>query len=89
MTLTEFVLAVDRYRILTNASVTSWFRTADHNKAVGGVERSPHLTGLGVDVVYDADTEDPKTRVLTGFILGLKVISENDHDHIQPSDLKV
>ena len=84
MTLTEFVQAVDRYRILTNASATSWFRTADRNKAVGGVERSPHLTGLGVDVVYDADTEDPKTRVLTGFILGLKVISKEDHDHIQP-----
>jgi len=34
-------------------SITSFFRSATHNKAVGGVADSDHLSGKAIDVVLD------------------------------------
>lgn len=68
----------DRFR----GSVTSWYRTPLHNVAVGGVPLSPHLLGVGADVKLDAPV--PLSARL-GFAarLGLKLIDEHDHDHLQ------
>lgn len=67
------------------ASITSWQRTVRHNATVGGVANSPHLVGVGVDVVYD---QVPELDQVIDFIrpLGLAVIREADHDHFQPAD---
>lgn len=66
-----------------NASVTSWIRTTEHNKAVGGVTHSAHLAGVACDVVYD---EMPALEdvIRYGRTLDLRVIREGDHDHLQP-----
>jgi len=85
MTVYEFRCAVFVYCVLTRASETQGFRTKAHNDLVGGVEHSPHLYGLGQDVVYDgpvgmADRPDVAER------LGLKLVREADHDHLQPAD---
>ena len=83
MTRAEFADAVYVLGLKYNASVTSWFRSDAHNRVVGGVPHSAHRFALGVDLVYDAPvdaaaiTEDARR-------LGLKLLREGDHDHVQP-----
>jgi Peptidase M15 len=90
MTRAEFLDAAydlcQKYR----ASTTSWFRTDAHNKAVGGVPHSPHRFGLAVDVTYDTPlTADQKTMFIEDAKrLGIFVLPEGDHDHLQPADWK-
>lgn len=82
MTVTEFADALRSYCGAMNASVTSWGRTLMHNKKVGGVPDSAHTIWKGADVVYDS----PKDLSVKGPIakrLGLMIIVESDHDHIQ------
>lgn len=85
MTIGEFAQAVAEYCLLTRASETSGGRTVRHNEAVGGVAASPHLYFRGRDVVYD---QVPPThyRIDCARRLGLLVIIEDDHDHLQPID---
>ena len=64
-------------------SVSSYGRTVKHNTVVGGVPQSAHQFLLGADVLYD----EPVSLALaqdTGMRLGLKVVRESDHDHLQP-----
>lgn len=37
--------------------INSWCRCVEHNKAVGGVDDSEHITGEGVDIAYKSMTE--------------------------------
>lgn len=46
------------YRLLGGFTVTSWYRTPDHNKAVGGAVSSMHLTGLATDFTHKTLTAD-------------------------------
>lgn len=85
MDVTEFADAVVRYCQRVRGSVTSWIRTPARNAMVGGVRRSAHLYALGADVVPEAPlSADERRRV--GAALGLRVIVEGDHDHLQPAD---
>ena len=86
MTLHDFVDATYRYGTLTGASVTSWGRTAEHNAKVGGVPFSAHRFWVGLDVVYDDLHPVESTRVEIARRLGLTLIPEGDHDHLQPLD---
>ncbi len=84
MNVIEFTAAVGAYSIATRASVTSWWRTRAHNTAVAGVHWSPHLVGLAVDVIYDAPGR-PAGAVNLARNLGLTLLAEDDHDHLQPA----
>jgi hypothetical protein len=67
----------------TGGSVTSWIRSKERNAHVGGVPSSLHRAALAVDVVYDT----PISPVMVDQIalhLGLEVVHERDHDHVQP-----
>jgi uncharacterized protein YcbK (DUF882 family) len=64
-------------------SVTSWLRSQERNKAVGGSRDSNHMTALAVDVVLDGG-EDTISFKLQANKLGLKVLDEGDHLHLQP-----
>ena len=86
MTLHDFVDATYRYGALTGASVTSWGRTTTRNTAVGGVPFSAHRFWVGLDVVYDDSHPAEVARVEIARRLGLKLIPEGDHDHLQPLD---
>ncbi len=67
------------------ASVTSYYRTPAHNATLpGSVLHSAHLFWLGVDVVYDTP-QSHEERVETATRLGLLLIVEGDHDHLQPA----
>jgi hypothetical protein len=88
MTPAAFAEKVSIYCRAFSCSVTSWWRTVERNRAVGGVIRSAHLAGLAVDVVYDGAPPGPEAdRMLSD--LGLVRIHEGDHDHIQPLDWSV
>lgn len=63
--------------------MTSWGRTRAHNAAVGGVESSPHLRWVGAGVVYD-ERPDLENAATAARLLGLRLIREADHDHLQP-----
>ena len=85
MTPADFYDRVLVYCAVLNASMTSGRRTQAHNAAVGGVTHSAHRAGLAFDVVYDqvvsgADRDSWADR------LGLKVVIEGDHDHLQPAE---
>lgn len=83
MTINQFISLILALRMRFSFSVTSWGRTAAHNMAVGGVLDSFHLLWLGMDVVLDPG------EIVAEFIkaakrLGLQVIPEQDHLHIEP-----
>lgn len=83
MSLHAFVDALVTYCALTRGSVTSWGRTTLHNMNEGGVAYSGHRFWLAADVVYD-EPPPPADRKELGRRLGLRVLPENDHDHLQP-----
>ena len=85
MTGSDFAWRVVSYCEITGASVTSWKRTTAHNAVVGGVAFSAHLLGLAVDVVYD-EPGQLIWRTRWAERLGLRLIAEGDHDHLQPLD---
>lgn len=85
----EFWLAVYRYATRVRGSVTSGFRTHSRNAVVGGVLRSKHLEGLAADVVLDEQlthkiATDARHKLASD--LGIKLIIEGDHDHLELID---
>ena len=82
--LTEFALAVFVYCSIFDGSVTSWIRSKKRNAALGGVPHSGHVVGLGCDVVYDVVPPEDERRAWAGR-LGLLLVIEGDHDHLQPA----
>ena len=82
MTFLEYADALRSYCYATRASITSWGRTLKRNAAVGGVPDSAHLIWKGADVVYD-DPVAADVRLAIAKRLGLMIVVEGDHDHIQ------
>jgi hypothetical protein len=76
--------ALMAYCAATHGSVTSYGRTVQRNALVGGVAASAHLAWVAADVVYDNSGDDPQWRENVAARVGLIVIHEHDHDHIQP-----
>lgn len=83
MTRPEFIESVAQLCVEFGGSVTSWIRTMKRNTIVGGHPRSRHMTGFGVDVVLDEESHIPAFRD-AAYQLGLSVLDEGDHLHIQP-----
>lgn len=93
MTRGEAYEAAFTYCLLTGGSMTSCVRSASRNASVGGVKHSSHRYGAGFDIQYGtpANTFDPidiGLAIETAGRLGLKLIREADHDHVQPADWK-
>lgn len=86
MTLADFAEAAATYCFETGGSVTSWVRSPARNVAVGGHKRSRHLVGLAVDVVYHPN-QRPGAVEAHAHALGLWLLAEGDHDHLEPLDL--
>lgn len=85
MTPVQFWSAVETLTRRYRGSVTSARRAPKHNADVGGTADSPHLVGLGADVVWDVA---PPPRELEDLTRGLQleVLHDGDHDHFQPAD---
>lgn len=80
----RLVIAVETLRVLFDhpITVTSGYRTEEHNAAVGGVRNSRHLTGQAADLIgpeglLDALYEHAAT------IKTLLAIREVDHVHVE------
>lgn len=82
MRIGDFAERVWQYCQLTHGSVTSWVRSAKRNAEVGGVPDSQHLRGTGADIAYDAPLP-LGVRASAAEQVGLQLISERTHDHLQ------
>lgn len=58
-------------------TVTSWWRSPEHNRSVGGVDDSQHLIGTAFDVI-----ERPRIAEALR-AAGFVVVREPDHLHVQ------
>lgn len=64
-------------------TVTSGYRTPQHNAAVGGVQHSDHLTGSAYDFVPQGmSMADAAAKLKSSGISTTKIINENDHIHV-------
>lgn len=79
----EFYSRLVAYCAAMGASVTSYGRTTKHNQDLHGVAGSPHRFWCAADVVYD-ERPPALTAGEAARRLGLKLIREADHDHLQP-----
>lgn len=71
-----FLYLVKLYLEYRGMTVTSWWRTEEHNAEVGGAKLSKHLFGLAYDVV---PATQENLEILKG--LGMFTIVYNDHLH--------
>ena len=78
----SFEARIRYYCQRTSGSITSWGRTPSHNKAVGGVPDSQHLSWTACDVVYDVK-QPISIRQAIAKDAQLQLVEENDHDHLQ------
>lgn len=62
--------------------VKSYYRSPKSNAYVGGVKNSFHQLWLAADIVLE-DPNDENNFIFVARRLGLKVIVETDHIHIQ------
>lgn len=66
------------------ATMTSWWRSAERNRAVGGVANSLHVRGLAFDFRLDAAGQ----QMFDGWRrLGLQAFRESDHFHLELQQL--
>lgn len=83
MSVGEFASRVALLALRYQLSATSWGRSVSRNEQVGGVPRSLHLVWLGVDLVSDRAIDNTAVA-LTAKQLGLRVLIEADHLHVEP-----
>lgn len=66
-----------------DAQVTSGLRTPEHNRDVGGVSGSKHLSGQAVDLVPRPGETMAQLYARVNKIPGARAINEGDHVHVQ------
>jgi uncharacterized protein YcbK (DUF882 family) len=69
--------------------ITSGYRTAAHNRAVGGVADSLHLIGAAADLVFPEREMKAKALAHLLQVPAVVVIDEHDHLHVQVRGLHV
>jgi len=70
--------------LFPGAAVTSGLRSPEHNKAVGGVDNSYHLTGNAIDFVAPPGTtvEQIRDALTHSGYNPVEIIDEKDHFHV-------
>lgn len=77
--LRAFIDHLVRIRYPSDVAITSWYRDADHNRAVGGHPFSQHLIGLA----FDLHTSDPVGLAGAMRLAGLQAFPDARHVHVQ------
>jgi uncharacterized protein YcbK (DUF882 family) len=84
MTRSEFRDMIQEFEAHVSCSESSGYRTAEHNKRVGGSANSAHLHGLAIDLILDSGS-GYETAITTakrlGF-LGIEWDARNKHLHL-------
>lgn len=84
MTPLQFHEALLAYLAWSRGSHTSGWRSPERNAKVGGHDDSSHLLGLGGDVGYSPNPTPPLAQARRrAKRLGLRLVREGDHDHLQ------
>ncbi len=84
MTPPEFHAAFLAYLAWSRGSQTSGWRSPERNALVNGHKNSKHMIGLASDAVYGPNPKPPLARARKAAAqLGLKLIREGSHDHLQ------
>lgn len=87
----DLVVMLDRAREVSGVPffITSGFRTAEHNKEVGGVADSSHLKGLAVDIACNTKTDRAHIvfGLLTAGFVRIKLYKSHVHCDIDTSKL--
>ena len=79
-----FWISVMAYCTVLQADVTYYFRTPETEAVqVPPIAHSPHEVWMAADVKYRNPRPAPE-RIEWGRRLGIRVIGEADHDHLQP-----
>jgi len=81
----QFLLALMQLYAKHPFSELSGQRTPRYNTDVDGVANSPHLYWVGRDVAFEHQVKRPEL-IEAGRRLGLTIIPERDHHHVQPAD---
>ena len=77
----KLAVALDAALEGVDVTVVNWFRTAEHNAAVGGQVNSQHRWACAFDLVVPlAQRAQAKTRLQAA---GFWVLDEGDHLHAQ------
>ena len=85
MTPSEFTERVNAYCAWSRGTQTSGWRSPERNAQVGGHSHSYHMVGLAADVVYGPNPTPPKAQATRrARQLGLRLVREGSHDHLQP-----
>lgn len=80
--LREFLDRVERTWLASPFQTTSWWRSVDRNRAVGGERFSQHLVGLGLDAVPTNGTTTEDLQ-LAAQRAGLRAFPASRHVHLQ------
>jgi hypothetical protein len=85
---TDFSLAAAASLVSRWGTVSSLTRSSEHNRAVGGAERSFHLVGRAIDVVRRAGVRhrDIEAALLRSGLRLAESIDEGDHSHFAFED---
>lgn len=84
MTPLQFHEALMAYCAWSRGSQTSGGRSPERNAQVGGDKNSSHLVWLAADVGYAPNPTPPLAQAKRRATrLGLRLIREDDHDHLQ------
>lgn len=81
---------LDRARTLADTPfiITSGLRSVEHNKKVGGVENSAHLSGLGADIQC-SDSQNRFKMIQALLLIGFKRIEiARGHIHVDIDNTK-
>ena len=70
----------------TRFIITSWYRSPEYNKKVGGVADSAHVAGIAVDIAF-TDSHQKFLIVSSLFICGFKRIGISDKNNFVHVDL--
>lgn len=83
MTPGEFLAALMQLAGAFEFRITSYYRSPAQNLALKGQPSSPHLFWVGADVVL-LEAHDKERFLADAPRVGLTVIEEADHFHLQP-----
>ena len=87
MTPTQFMDSARAYTAWARGSITSYVRSPERNAQVGGHKDSSHLIGLACDIGYSPNPTPPlATAKRRARKLGLTLIRETSHEHLQAAE---
>lgn len=81
MEIEKLIFGILHLRLKWAFSVTSWGRTFQRNKLIGGVPTSDHLLWDAIDVVLDDEARNEQFEK-DAAKCGIKTLWEGDHYHL-------